>query len=216
MMARSFSAAWTLRSRISCKRRHDRRERIAQLVAEHREELVLGPVGRLRLPAGLGQLRDLEDDDGDAVHAPAFVEDRLIDEIEKNLLRLRLAAGQQQAHRTADEGLAGCMDAIEQLIDPLIRQLGQRLANRFSEHGTIRHELEVGRVGQLVDVLRAAQDGDSHRSVLEDAREAAGMQLLDGADFSLQELRLDTRHEIARGERFDQVVVGAGAPAVDL
>ncbi len=48
----------------------DGREGIAQLVTQHRQELVLGAVGDLRGAPGLGQLGDIERHHRDSVHVP--------------------------------------------------------------------------------------------------------------------------------------------------
>ena len=68
-------------------RGQDRRQRVAQLVAEHRQELVLGAVGRLGLArAPLASVGDVDRRHGNAVDLPRRVAQRLVDEVEEALL----------------------------------------------------------------------------------------------------------------------------------
>ena len=94
---------------MSCSAVEDRRQRVAQLVAEHGEELVLGAVGRLGVGARARQLGDLDGDDDDAVDLPASSRMRLIDEVEEALLGRAVGAAVEHASgRSASmNGVAG-------------------------------------------------------------------------------------------------------------
>ena len=93
--------AFALRSRLAAQlhqlqRRQDRRQRIAQLVSEHREELVLGPVRALRGHAQAVDLlarrhlrRHVGGDDEDPLDLPGHVAERRIDEVEVERSRTR-------------------------------------------------------------------------------------------------------------------------------
>ena len=65
----------------------DRRQRVAQFVAEHRQEVVLRAVRPVGLAARLGQRGDVVDDDDDAAGPAVRPERGLIDELEEPLVR---------------------------------------------------------------------------------------------------------------------------------
>ena len=109
-------------------------------------------------------------DDDDAVDATLFVEDRLVDEVEVDILRVAARpAIQPHVHRPTDVRLAAQAHAVEQLVDALAGQLRQSLANRFPDQIAAADELDVVPVGQLVDVIRSAQHRNRDRGVREQA-----------------------------------------------
>ena len=87
-------------------RRQDGRERIAQLVAEHRDELVLRTIRALGVATGVGELGHVGGDDDDPAGLAVAVDHRLIHELEERLLRRSAgSAVQQDPHGTAGERL---------------------------------------------------------------------------------------------------------------
>ena len=80
--------------RHQLQRRQDRRQRVPQLVAEHRQELVLGAAGRLlggaqrvQFVAPLHLVGDIERDDENPLDLSLDVAPRLVDEIEHTAFR---------------------------------------------------------------------------------------------------------------------------------
>ena len=69
MIVRSRSAPDYVAQTHQLQRRQNRRQRVAQFVAEHRQEFVFRPVRRFGVAPGVGQLGHVERDDRDARHA---------------------------------------------------------------------------------------------------------------------------------------------------
>ena len=82
-------------------------------------------------------------------------------------------------------------------------------------HRPLSDERQIVLVGELVDVIGTAQHGDRDRGVGEQVRHPLGVTALEGPHPRLQNLRLDPGEQLARRERLDQVVVGAGVQAFD-
>ncbi len=170
-------------------RREDRRERIAQLVAEHRQEFVLGATGDLRVAPRPRQLRHVVDDRGDRVDLAVAIDDRLIDEVEEVLVRRAVGRRvHQQAQRAAHVRLAGGPDPVQQLVHALAGELGQRLAQRLSDDRPIVDQAQIHRVGDLEHVLRSAEERHGDRRLFEHAGEPLPVGLFDGADPGAQQL----------------------------
>ena len=195
-------------------RREDRRQWIAQFVAEHRQEFVLRPVRRFGLTPRFGELGHLEADDGNPGDTATFGE-RLVDEVEERLRRFRPAAIEHDPHGATDIRLARREHAVEQLVEPLAAELRQRRADRFAGDRPCADHRQVDVVDELEHVLRPAKNRDTHRRVLEDTRQPAHVGFLDGSDLGAHHLRLDARDQFARGERLDQIVVRAGLQPLD-
>ena len=85
--------------------------------------------------------------------------------------------------------------AIEQLIDALTGELGQCLPYGLADH-LASNQFDIPLVGELVDVIRPAQDRDGHRRVRQQAGHALRVAALDGARPRLEQLRVDPREQI--------------------
>ena len=197
-------------------RRQDGRERIAQLVAQHGDELVLRTIRAFGVAACVGELGHFGGDDDDAAGLPVAVQHRLIDQPEERFFRRPAGAAVQQGpDGTADERLPGAPHAVEELLDALIRQFRQRFEERLAEHRPVPHDLEVRLVGELVGVVRSAQDRDGDRRLPEDVGKPPRVRLLRGPDLRAQDLRVDPRAQLPRGEGLDEVIAGARLQAFD-
>ena len=176
---------------------------------ERRQKLVLEPVGRFRLVLRDGERRHVVRDDDDAVDATLFVEDRLVDQVEVDVLRVAARpAIQPHVHRLTDVWLAAQAHAVEQLVDALAGQLRQSLANRFPDQIAAADDLDVLPVGQLVDVIRSAQHRNRDGRVREEADHTLGVAPLDRSGARLEQLRIDARQQVARREGLHEIVVG--------
>ena len=146
----------------------NRRERIAQLVAEHREELVLAPVfvaQRVARAHALGHVVAVHEDSG---HGAGRIVHGLIHEIEVPALAAFVRPVlEEHRRRDAHVRLAAAIDLVEQLDEALRRHVRQRLAKALAEHVAAADELEVVRIRELEHVPRAAQDRDESGGLLE-------------------------------------------------
>jgi hypothetical protein len=106
-LARRTVLAIERRGAQQLRRAGDRRQRIAQLVRQHGQELVLLAVRRAQLVLGQLALGDVAALDEDADHRARGVAHRLVDEIDEALgeRAVRLAL-QLDRHGGADERLA--------------------------------------------------------------------------------------------------------------
>ncbi len=83
---------------------------------------------------------------------------RLEDEIQQALfLGLSLDALQPDANTGADKGRAAAIDPVENIDEALALDFRQRFANRLADDVTFAHHAQIGRVGHLEDMFRAAQ-----------------------------------------------------------
>jgi hypothetical protein len=165
---------------------HDGRQRVAQLVAEHGEKLVLGDAGYLRLAAGRGQLRDVVDHSRDALAVALFIAHGLTHEVEEAVLGRPVHTsvdGQRQRARLVR--LAATVDLIEQRADTLANQLGQRFDQRQAGHGPVVDQPGERRVGQLERVLGARARWRSPRALAQTPWTPPGSRCAPGraADF---------------------------------
>ena len=165
-------------------RRQDRRQRIAQLVTEHREELVLRAVRRPRRSRARCQLGHLERHDRDA-----------FDRVRRD----RTSAGRRSRRSTppaspSDRSTSDRHRPADDEARPS-RRRGRaarrcpgdaaRAAPRGSACPTMSRssdELQIERVRQLEDVLGPAQDGDRRRRVREHGQQPARVRVFDRAD----------------------------------
>ena len=196
-------------------RREDRRQRIAQLVPEHRQEFVLRAVRRFRLTPRLGELGHFEAHDRDPRDAAVFGE-RLVDEVEERLLGFRAAAIEHDPHGSADIRLARREHVVEQLVESLPAELRQR-----------RRESVCRRPGGVPTIARYAWLANSNtwsgpRRIATPTGACSKMPASRSAwasstDRTLRahHLRLDARDQLARGERLDEIVVRAGLQPLD-
>ena len=102
MIVRSCSSAVAAAQPHQLQRGQDRRERVAQLVAEHRQELVLGAVGRLR-PRGAARASSVTSKatTDDAVDLAGRVAHRLVDEVEEASPRAAAPVARSTISRSA-------------------------------------------------------------------------------------------------------------------
>ena len=196
-------------------RRQNRRQRVSQFVAEHGQEFVFGPVGRFGVAPGVRQLGHVERDDRDARHLRRVIEQRLIHKIEERLLRGAALTLDHDANGTALEWLAGLIHAVEQLVDALPLELRKRVSNGFAFDRPSADEIEVPAVGKFKHVRCALQRGDADRRMREDTGQPHRLRFFQRSQFGANELRVDSRDQLARGERFHQVVIGAGVEPVN-
>ena len=197
-------------------RRQDGGERIAQLVAEHRDELVLRTIRALGVAAGVGQLGHVGGDHDDPVGLAIAVDHRLIHELEERLLRRSAGSAiQQDPPGAAGERLSRSPHLVEELLDALVRQFRQRFEDRLAKDGTVCDELEVRVVRKLVGVVRSPQDRDGDRRLPEDLGKPLRVRLLAGPDLGAQDLRVDPRAQLTCGERLHEVIAGARLQAFD-
>jgi len=146
----------------------------ARALALAQEPLHLAP--RLHL---LGHVVAVRRDPGPG--AVRFHE-RLVDEVDEALLRLAARrAHEQHGHLTADDGLAGGQHLIEQGEESLVAHLGECISDGQADQVAMADELVVAVVGELEDVMPAAEDGEEGGRLLEDGGEprALDLQLVD-------------------------------------
>ena len=106
---------------------------------------------------GLGALGDVITFDEDAADIAIRVGHRLEDEIQQTLfLCFALGTLQADADTGADEGGAAAIDPVENVDEALPLDFGQRLTHRLADDVAFAHHPEIGRVGHLEDVFRAA------------------------------------------------------------
>ena len=148
-------------------------------------------------------------------HVSHIIEQRLIHEIEERLLRGAARTLDHHANRTADEWLAGLIHAVQQLVDALPLELRKRVSNGLALDGPSADEIQVLGVGKLKHVGGALQRGDADRRMREDARQSRRLRFFQRSHFGANELRVDTGDQLPRGERFHQVVIGAGVEPVN-
>ena len=87
---------------------------------------------------------------------------------------------------------------MQQLIESLSVQFGERLEQRLPENVAAPDDLEIGRVRQVVDEIGSAQDGDRHRRLPKELRERG--PLLDDAGPQATQLECaSTRVPATRG-----------------
>ena len=79
----------------------------------------------------------------------------------------------------------------------------------------VADQSHVGGIGQLEDVVRAAQDGDGGRRLFEHVCQLPPLQVFDGANRGAQQLHVNARVELPCRERLDQVIVGAGLQSLE-
>ena len=123
----------------------------------------------LNLEASLhrrGNVSSVRDDP----HALAVcLDERLVDEIEVDLLdrpsRLLLEGDGDLA---ADVRLAGAVHPVEELDEPLVAHLGERLGHRLPNDHTVADELEIGVVDELEHVVLATEHSEKRRRLGED------------------------------------------------
>ena len=151
----------------------DRRQRVAQLVRQHRQELVLLAVGGAQLVLDALAHGDVAAFHEDALDVALRAADRLVHEVDEALFQRRAGfALDAHRHRMAHERLARLVDLVEQLEEALVRDLGQRLARRLADQLAAADQLQVGLVGDLEHVIRAAQHGEDAGRLLEQAHQA--------------------------------------------
>ena len=156
-------------------RADDGRQRVAQLVAEHGEEFVLGARGVLRalqqaLVLGVALLQraarqhlrgDVGGDRHQPLHAARQVVHRLDGELEPALGQVAIA--QVQPHERVGAGVAhvGAVGVVQPALRRGGSQLGKGLAVGFAEQRFFRaaQDVAVQRVGQREHVARPAHDG---------------------------------------------------------
>ena len=183
-------------------------ERRAQLVGEGGQKFVLEPIRGLGLVLGHRERGHFVRDNDDRIHAPGVIEHGLVDKVEVGVLGLAArTAIQRHVHGLPDIGFAIETHAIEQLVNPLTGEFWQRLLDRLADELTASDQLEIAAVRQLVDVIRSTQDRDGHRGVFQETGHALRVPPLDGPGPRLEQLRVDPREQVPRGERFDQIVV---------
>ena len=135
-------------------------ERRPQLVRERGEELVLQPVGRLGLVPGLGQRASRRARSRRSIStSPSSSEDRLIDEVEERMPRRRRSgrdsrmSAERLRRRTARPRRARGRASSKM---PCSASSGSASRDGFAEDVAAADELAVLRVGQVVDVVGAA------------------------------------------------------------
>ena len=94
----------------------------------------------------------------DAIHPPIAATHRLVNKVQKPLLRRRTQFSHQADwHRLAGVGLARAVNPVQQRFKPLALQLWQGGTKRQANDVTVGNELQVGGVGQLKTVFGPAQ-----------------------------------------------------------
>ena len=73
----------------------------------------------------------------------------------------------------------------------------------------------VPAVGKFKHVRRALQRGNADRRMREDARQSRRLCFFQRSHFGANELRVNPGDQFPRGERFHQVVIGAGVEPVN-
>ncbi len=123
------------------------------------------------LLAGLHALGGIDAVDEDAVDGAVGLWKGLVDEVDEPFIR-GCAGGalQGDAHLVGAERLAGGVDAVEDLEEPLRLQFGKGLPHRPPQQSPVSDERLIGCVSVLVDEGRAAQDRDERRSEVEGRR----------------------------------------------
>ena len=134
---------------------------------------IAGLDGRLR-EIGLGDVVTLAED----TRNPAcLVPDGFIDEVEEDLLRRSRRRGLQAGRDMAgNEAFAVRIGLVQPFVEALPRELGKHLAHGPADEATVAEQTLVGRVDELEPVLRAMQDGDESRSLLEQAPLPLGLR----------------------------------------
>ncbi len=113
----------------------------------------------------------------------------------------RVVAIERDAHLGGEEGLAGAIDAVEDIEEALSFELGQDLAEGAADEVLAADEALVARIREQEDVLRAAPGGDRHRRLVEELGDASALVLGLGA------------RGLLGGERACQLLLGlAGGP----
>jgi hypothetical protein len=155
------------------RRRQDRRERIAQLVTEHRrQELVLrtarrrrGRLGRLGSPLRGDERRHVVAEDEDSVS----VADRRRVPVERALDAVGIL-GRQRVHEyrlaTAIRALGGVPDRLA------AGHVAERLAERLAESVGVSEERAMARVRQHEAVLGASRRSENRRGLRDEVERA--------------------------------------------
>ena len=119
--------------------------------------------------------------DEDAGNGAAALAHGLVDEVHEAAIE-RFVAGpaQQRRHFATVERLAGAVDVVEDFEKALAFDLGDRLAHGFSDDVALADDLVIQLVGQLEDMIRAAQRTDERGRLFDDGRQLQAFRL-DGA-----------------------------------
>ena len=172
-------------------RHEDGRQRIAQFVAEHGEKFVLAaphlrelPRQRLGLLVRHHRLGDFDRVDHHAAH-PRRRPRGLGDEVED-----APQLSEQLGELGAEEGLVAGQHLVEDAPGGFGRGVGQHLTRLAPDQLAAPHQLLEARVGQLEDVLRAADDGDGRGRLHEERMEVRALRLGAGAGDLFQPLHL--------------------------
>ena len=243
----------TWRSMMSCscglaaaqphqlQRREDRRQRVAQLVAEHGQELVLGPVGglgglRARSARGLPPpaastaprsaprdhlLGHVQVEGHDAVDAAVGAAARASRRSSSTLGRSSAAAVVEKHQRLACPRARSPVShhPTQQRRVLLAAELRHRLEQRLADDVPRRRSTRaVAGLRELDDEVRAAQDSRRSPAAVPAASAAAsafGSRTAWRSRVAARACAAHARHQLARGERLDQVVVGAGRQPLD-
>ena len=186
----------------------DRRERVAQLVGEGREELVLAPVRRAQRVLGTFARGDVGALDEDAGHVAVGRDERLEDEVDVTFLERRAGlALEQDRDALADVRLARLEHPVQQRDEALGGNLRQRVGDRAADDVAVPDELVEGGIGQLEDVVRSAQHGHEAGGVLEELAQPLGAlrQLPVGRFHRLPARLLDLADGLARAPHGDEI-----------
>ena len=217
MIVRSRSRAVDAAQPHQLERGEDRRERVAQLVAEHRQELVLGAVGGLsRLARALTSSVTSKTTRRSPSTAPSGVAQRLIDEVEVTLLRRAVRPAvhderQRRARRCGSPGRVARSSSSSKM--PWLGQLRQRLADGLPTTSPAdQREVRRGWRARRRAPVRAGSRSPTGACAKIAAAAAAWCRPRCARIRGAQQLRLDARQQLAGGERLDQVVVGARPP----
>ena len=147
----------------------DRRQRVAQLVAEHREELVLGAVRALGGAPEIFELLprphligDVGGDDEHARDLAVGATKRRVDEVEVVGFRSPVLALEHERRFAPFLSYSGRVDAAQQRLEQLALRLGQHLEQRPAGDRILRAVPGAARplVGELDDEPRSTQHGD--------------------------------------------------------
>ena len=153
----------------------DRIQRCAQLVRQRRQELVLRAVGGLGLlaggplPACLDLVAHVRGDDHDTFDLFLDVPQCRVDEVQVDGLDGAPSPVERHRRLSSKIGIPGAVHLIEKPFERLLLKLRQRLEERAIAEIALRlpPQLAHGRIGELDDVVRTAQDGDERRRLHE-------------------------------------------------
>lgn len=145
---------------------------------------------QLRLLSRANVWRDLEAKGGDAVNGALGTPHRLIDEVDEVLALLAVRPGELHGHLLGREGLTGRIDAIQERHEAQRLCLGRGLADWLAQDHPVAEPLVVAGIGQDVDMLRPAEQGDGGGRLHQQIPQAIPISLclVPGLALALEEL----------------------------